>query len=393
MAKVKPLKRSAETVSLVGLQLNSTGVICPAGYHRLVDVPEVMAAVWWIADMGASLTIQLMHNGANGDTRVENQLSRKVDIEPWSLGTRQSLMHWIYSTMLLEGDACVLPKTAGGILQDLIPMPAARPCLRPDGEPYEVVWKGFAFRPDEVLHFPLRPDPRQPWRGQGLQVQLQQVVDCIMQTAATRVAYMSAEYKPPLIVAVNADSDLADDEKREEFVARYLHRSDPSQPLVIPADLMTVTQARPLSLTDLAIKDGVELNKKDVASLLGVPGYVVGVGSFNKDEHNAFIRTKLRYYTEVVKQELTKKLLLDPGAYFRMNVRGLYAYDLKELAEISENLYIRGLMTGNEVRSWVGLSPKTDLDDLVILENYIPKNKIGDQSKLSPDKEESDGNT
>lgn len=393
MAKVIPKKRSAESLSLVGLQISSSGVICPPGYHRLDEAPEVAAAVWWISDMAASMTIQLMRNGPNGDTRVKDALARKVDIEPWSLSTRQNFMGWIFTTMLLRGDAFVLPRTAAGRLQDLIPMPGARAQLRPDGEPYEVVWKGLAFRPDEVLHFPLRPDLREPWRGQGLQLQLQQVVDCIMQTSATKLAYMSSEYKPPLIVAVNTDSDLADDDKREAFIESYLHRKDPSQPLVIPADLMTVTQAKPLSLTDLAIRDGIELNKRDVAALLGVPAYVVGVGTFNREEHNAFIRTKLMGYVEIVRQELTKKLLLEPDLYFRMNARSLFAYDLKELAGISRENYVRGLMTGNEARNWMGLPPLEGLDELVILENFIPKSAIGDQQKLQPKEEDTNGET
>lgn len=388
MAAVKPKKRSAEPLSLVGVQIGTSGVICPAGYHRLDEAPEVAAAVWWIADMAASMTVQLMRNGPNGDTRVKDALSRKVDIEPWSCSTRQNFMGWIFATMLLRGDAFVLPRTAAGYLQDLIPMPGARAQLRPDGEPYEIVWKGLAFRPDEVLHFPLRPDLREPWRGQGLQLQLQQVVDCIMQTSATKLAYLSSEYKPPLIIAVNADSDLSDPELRAQFAESYLKRSSPDEPLIIPADLINVSQVKPLSLTDLAIRDGIELNKRDVAALLGVPAYVVGVGAFNREEHNAFIRTKLMSYVEIVRQELTKKLLLAQDLYFRMNARSLFAYDLKELAAIAEELYVRGLMTGNEVRSWVGLSPMEDLDQLVILENYIPAGMIGDQAKLNPEKEE-----
>lgn len=203
-----------------------------------------------------------------------------------------------------------------------------------------------------------------------------------MQTSATKQAYMSSDYKPPIIISVNADSDLSDEDLRSRFLEKFWKRNDPTEPVVIPADLMNVTQAKYLSLTDLAIKDGVELDKKAVASIFGVPGFLVGVGQYNRQEYNTFVSTVLMPLAKRLEQELTKKLLLSPDRYFRFSSRALYAYDLQEMANIGDAQYVRGIMTGNEVRDWLGLSPMKGLDELVLLENYIPLADIGNQEKL-----------
>lgn len=389
-------KRETQQRSSVGvtaIKFDSPGVLAGMGYHTLTDAPEVARAIWIIADLISSMPIHLMEKRDNGDERIRDALSRKIDIDPWTLGTRQTWMQWIVATELTEGEAVVIPRTEGMQISDLIPAPDSS-LYRPANSPtYFAQYHGHSFEAGNILHFRYRSDPLQPWRGIGLQVQLKQVVASIIQTADTKTAYMSSEYKPPLIIRVNSDNDLADEKKRKKFIDKFLKRTDKAEPLIVPAELMEVSQVKPLSLTDLAIKDGVELDKKTVASLFGVPGFLLGVGSFNREEYNAFISGTLLPICRGIEQELTKKLIFSEDRYFRFNARSLYSYSLQELSQIALNMRNAGLMTGNEGRNWLDLPPKKGLDELVMLENYVPADRLGDQKKLNnttPQKEEPD---
>ncbi len=381
MALFKIKKRSASPVGAI--TVNTPGVLTSIGYHQIMDAPEVAAGVWIIADLIASMPIHLMENGKSGDIRIHDALARKLDVEPWSLGTRQLWVQWIISQELCHGEAFVIPQTNGMMIADLPPAPGAYAYRNPGDNGYRVRYKGLDFDADNVLHFRLRPDPDYPWRGLGPEVQLQQVVDSILQTGITKTAYMSSEYKPPIIIAVNSDSDLADETVRKDFIRKMLKRSDPSEPLIVPADMMTVSQAKPLSLTDLAIRDGVELDRRTVATILDMPPFLLGVGSFNRDEFNNFIARRIMPIARGFEQELTKKIVFSPNRYWRLNARGLYSYSLTDLANIARDWRAAGLMTGNEGRNWLDLPPLDGLDELVMLENYIPTDRLGDQKKLT----------
>lgn len=374
--------RSSVPVGVTAITLNSPGVLVGHGYHMLSEAPEVAAAVWIIADLISSAPIHLMENGESGDKRIRDALSRKIDVDPWSLGTRQTWVHWIVETELLQGEAVVIPRTAGNLIADLIPAPDAVLSRPASSQSYQAMYNGYAFDADDILHFRLRPDPLQPWRGIGPQVQLQQVVDSIIQTAETKTAYMSSEYKPPIVIAVNSDSPLSDETARSKFIEKYMKRKDKSEPLVVPADLLNFSQMKPLSLTDLAIKDGVELDKKTVASIFGIPPFLLGVGSFNKEEYNTFISRTIVPICRGIEQELTKKLLYSQERYFRFSTRRLYSYSLQDLSQIALDMRDAGLMSGNEGRNWLDLPPREGLDELVMLENYLPADRLGDQKKL-----------
>lgn len=357
------------------------------GYTNLADNPEIITAVNKIAKLIGSMTIHLMQNTDDGDVRIRNELSRKIDINPNENMTRSLFVQWIVSTLYLygAGNAVVWPQFRRGYLRDLKPVPPAMVSFIPDGIwDYRVQINGKEYDPDEVLHFVLNPGSYYPWRGQGLQVALKDVANNLKQAAATEKGFMQSKWKPSIIVKVDAlTEEYASPEGRSSLLHDYIDTAEAGEPWMIPAEQFSVEQIKPLSLSDLALADMVQLDKKTVASILGVPPFVLGVGDFHREEWNNFISSTIMPIAQMIEQELTKKLLYSPDYYFHFNPRSLYNYELRDMAAIADDQYIRGIMTGNEVRNWLGLSPVEGLNELVILENYIPRGMIGEQSKLN----------
>ena len=368
------------------LSQDAYDTLCTAGYTRLDRNPEVLTACMTIATLIASMTIHLMSNTERGDVRIVNELSRTIDIEPEKHMTRYQWMQSIVMTMLLygRGNAVVMPHTYKGYLQSLEPIAAERVSFLPEGyRDYKVLIDGIARKPESVLHFRHNPDPTYLWMGRGLNASLMDVANNLKQAAATEKGFMASKWKPSIIVKVDGfTEEFSSVTGRKKLLEQYIESSEAGEPWLIPADQFAVEQIRPLSLADLAIKDTVELDKKTVASIIGVPPFVLGVGEYSQTEWNSFIQNKLRPIVIGIQQELTKKLIISPGWYLKFNVRSLMDWDLKTIYDVFSGMADKGFATGNEVRDMLNMSPMEGLDELRILENYIPLDKIGDQKKL-----------
>lgn len=384
LSKVKRLFNKRDKSGSVGIWLQDGDIEC-VGYTSLDKNPEIMTACRRIASLIGAITIYLMNNTEDGDKRIVNELSRKIDIDPMPNMTRSTWMEGIVMNMLLygKGNAIVVPHTWEGLIQSLEPISASRVSFVPIGyRDYRVTIDGKERSSDSVLHFVFNPDKNYLWKGQGVTTCLRDLADALRQASATSKAFMKSEYKPSLIVKVDAMVDeFSSPEGRQKIIDDYLKPAQRGAPWIIPADQLSVEQVRPLSLADLAINDSVMLDKKMIAAILGVPPYLIGAGEYKREEWNAFIQSTIMTICKSIASEMTKKLIIKPEWYLQFNVWSLIDYDLKTVSDVLLSGSDRGYVNGDEWRDRMHMSP-AGLKEYRILENYIPFDMSGMQKKL-----------
>lgn len=387
-SKKKTQQRSA--TPSIGLWLQDSPICC-TGYVSLDKCPEIITACSKIAQMISTMTIHLMANTENGDVRITNELSRKIDIQPCPYMTRKTWIEAIVMNLLIygKGNSVVLPHTENGYLGSLEVIPAYQVTFSPDllNRSYKVNINGVSFSPDEVLHFVYNPNKYYPWKGDGMTIYLKDVAKNLKQATSTEKSFMENP-QPSLIVKVDSMvEEFSTKAGRAKILGDYVESTESGKPWLIPGEQFDVQQVKPLTLADLAISNVVELDKKTVAAILGVPSFILGIGSFNADEWKMFVNTTVLSITTGIQQEMTKKLLTSPKMYLRFNIWSLLNWDLKQISDVLLAGSDRGFITGNEYRDRIGYEPKEGLDELRILENYIPYDMSGAQKKLIQDGE------
>lgn len=377
--------RAAPRADPVGLWLTGTDahdLLCPSGYTPLSQNEDVRACVHRIADLISTMTIRLMENTEQGDRRIKNELSRRVDIYPSPTMTRKNFIYRLVTDLCITGNAVVFPVVNGdGLLQELRLWRPEAYSFQQTADGYIVRHGAAAFQPDEVLHFVLMPDDRYPFRGNGFTPLVRGAVENIVQASATKKAFLQSKWKPSLIISVAADTEeLRDAEARHTILGSYTRTTEIGEPWLIPAGELSVTQVKPLTLNDLAIQDSLTLDKKAVAAAFGLPPFLLGVGDFNREAYNTFISAVIMPIAQGIQQELTRKLLYSDRLYFTFNPESLLQYG--ELTGMVTQLVNMGIMSRNEARAKFGYTPVDGLDGYHTLENYVPVEKLGDQKKL-----------
>ena len=358
------------------------------GYIPLARNPDVIMAVNKIADMVSNMTIQLMENTESGDVRIKDGLARKIDINPCDHMTRKSWIFKIVRDLLLFGDGNSVLHVEYDPLTDYIsnlrPFPMSEVSFRSNDLTYMIHFRDTDFNPDEVVHFAINPDPDRPYIGTGYRLALKDIVRNLNMATQTKKGFMNGKNVPSLIVKVDSSSEeLGTVEGREKIAKKYLTTSQSGEPWIVPDALMEVEQVKPLSLNDIALNESVEIDKKTVAGMLGVPAFVLGVGEFNKEEYNNFVNTTIMSIATTITQTLTRDLLTSTTRYFKFNPRSLYSYDITELSTVAQQMTNSAAMRRNEWRDWVGMTPDPEMDEIIVLENYLPQGELGNQNKLN----------
>lgn len=382
----RALRKAGRTRSAVLIgSAEAYDILCGDGYTSLDQNPEIVAACRKIAEVVGTMTIHVMENTERGDERVINELSRKIDINPCSSMTRQTFIEAIVMNLLIygRGNSVVKVYTEDGYLSDMEPVAANRVSFQGDYTRYRVMIDGIPYAPDEVMHFVYNPDKVYMYKGQGVTAQLKDVADNLRQAQVTTNAFMKSKYKPSLIIKVDGmTEEFSSPKGRQKLINEYMNSGEAGAPWLIPAEQFEIEQIKPLSLSDLAISDNVKLDKQSVAAILGVPAFVLGVGEYKQDEWNYFVKTKIKTIVTGLQQEMSRKLIYSPNMYIKFNVLSVMDWDLTTIASVFGSLSDRGFVTGNEVRDKIGMSPKEGLDELRVLENYIPWDMAAAQKKL-----------
>lgn len=391
-ARVNIKERDAPSEKRSGVMLTSTQsydmFTCGGGYRSLDKCPEITACINAYADTISNMTIHLMENTELGDRRITNELSRLVDIQPCKTMTRKSWLYNIVKTMMLTGNGnqVTLVESDGVYITDMIPVPPSHVSFIDYGyADYAIIVDGKRYNPDELLHFVYNPDPDRPWIGMGIKAQLNDIIKCLSQASITKQALMKSP-APSIIVKVDGlTEEFASVGGRKKLREQYIDASENGEPWMIPAEAFSIETVKPLTINDLAIKDNLELDRREVAAVLGVPPFMVGVGEYKEDAYNAFINGRAMGVAQIIQQTLTKGLLAKKEWYFKLNPRSLYNYKLPDLITAGSQMVDRNAMLRNEWRDWVGLSPREDMQTQLALENYIPVDRLGDQKKLNGD--------
>lgn len=335
---------------------------------------ELMGIIDFIGGLIGSLTIKVWEKKDGKEERIEDGLAYLLDIAPFEDMTRIEWMKLLVKRIFLDGKAYIYPHRKKELITKLEVLP--KPYLKGDRLFYTQGGETKSVLKEECLSF--------SFYGFEIHNLLKEKIKNIQQTAKLKRHFFEGAFNPNFLIKVDmAFQTMFDEKTRKEIIEQIEKSRLENQSVVIPSGEMELEALPSLNYESLGITTALNSEKIAMANALGVPPFLFGVGNYNADEYNAFVKTFLLPKIKVIEQGLSR-LFYSPSRFVKFSVKSLYQFDLEEQASLVNNGISLGYITGNEAREFLGFERKDDpeLDKFKMLENYIPIADSGNQKKL-----------
>lgn len=346
-----------------------------SGYYPI----EFERAVETIGGLLGALTLQVWQSKGNTKERLKNAKSYWLDIEPVRGATRLEWTKKVVRTMYERGVCFVSVETdsAGNqlkILDDAL--------VQTDGT-VRCYKQNVVYKATDLLRFSVGTKP-------ALEA-LKQTNDNLRMAAALKARFLKNSFIPKMVVKVDVDMSALTDEndKRLKVLQNVIARSSESgQPIVFEQGFAEIQELKGRTYDELGLDVALKDEQLKVAAFFGLPAFLVGAGSFDREEYNLFIKTTFMTLVRMFEQQLSR-VFASKDVYVKYNTERLLSIDLSEQMSFVSECLAQGIMTPNEARQKLGLTPSTakGMNDFRILENYVPVSQLGDQAKLNKKKE------
>lgn len=361
---IKRKARNEPNLTLYSNELyNFTSTNDCAEYERAIDV---------ISNLLGSLTLQVWQNKNGKKERIKNGFSYWLDIEPALGKTRIEWIKDVVKTMYDDG-FCYVSIDASKETKSLTVLHNVVRLAN-----HKVKCLDSVYNEEELLKFAISQ--------KSAKTALKQTLKNLKMAEALKARFLKNSFTPPLAVFVDVDtSALTDDnDQRLQNLQHMITRSiDTGLPLIFEQGFVNIQELKGHTYSDLGLDSAQKDEQLKLASYFGLPAFFFGIGEYNADEYNLFIKTTLMSLVRMFEQQLSK-IFTNNNIFVRYNVESLLSIDLQEQLKFVSECLAQGIMTPNEARQKIGLTPveKEGMNEFRILENYVPLSKIGDQKKL-----------
>lgn len=383
------IKRNNAPVPELPREDSATSLIF--GGYRLADDPVTLSAFYaaleLISNSVAQLPILVKRDNEVDSNHPINLLFKG------GLISKYNLIKQLISDVILHGNAyCYIKRANDGTPIQLIYCEHGTVTIKYNQRTQELLYqipfiKRGSIEPINVIH--LFKDSKNGIEGRGLITYANQVVKLSQATDKAARNYYASGCALQGALTIKGARKGAKEQARQAFANTH---GDKGSGLVILDDDMSYQQLSS-NANDSQMLEARSFNVAEIARYFNINPILLGDrngAGYNSIEaaNIEFVTHTLIPYVAMMQDEFTRKLVKpsEKGITVDVDETWLMKGDMKTTAEYLSKLTSGGIMTTNEARKVIGLSPVEGGDEIV-----IPYTKISDNQLNNNDKQNTDG--